>query len=59
MKDQLAANIVEDIEKQESWQSYTTLLFADAEFREKYEHITGKSKKISSKDNINPTQYSN
>jgi len=25
----LAANIFEDFEKQESWQSYTTLLFAD------------------------------
>ena len=25
----LALNIFEDFEKQESWQSYTTLLFAD------------------------------
>lgn len=25
----LAASIFEDIEKQQSWQSYTTLLFAD------------------------------
>ena len=28
-KDKLALNIFEDFEKQESWQSYTTLLFAD------------------------------
>lgn len=28
-KDKLKANIFEDFEKQESWQSYTTLLFAD------------------------------
>lgn len=28
-KNKLALNIFEDFEKQESWQSYTTLLFAD------------------------------
>jgi hypothetical protein len=28
-KDKLKVNIFEDFEKQESWQSYTTLLFAD------------------------------
>jgi hypothetical protein len=28
-KEKLALNIFEDFEKQESWQSYTTLLFAD------------------------------
>lgn len=30
-KTKLASSIIEDIEKQESWQSYTTLLFADSE----------------------------
>lgn len=28
-KDKLKLNIFNDFEKQESWQSYTTLLFAD------------------------------
>jgi len=28
-KEKLKKNIFEDFEKQESWQSYTTLLFAD------------------------------
>ena len=33
-KEKLKQNIFEDFEKQESWQSYTTLLFADINTRE-------------------------
>jgi len=44
-KDKLARNIFEDFEKQESWQSYTTLLFADLS------KIEADKKKIG--DNIN------
>jgi len=50
-KDKLALNIFEDFEKQESWQSYTTLLFADlskieADKKKDDERYLGGTKKI-------------
>ncbi len=41
-KEKLKANIFEDFEKQESWQSYTTLLFADITIDDKKKPTTKK-----------------